>query len=95
MKRTAWLLLVLAGVGGGCLNLPPGQGDPRPRQPLRQEPPPPPVVTPDQVNETNARQKARSFEAELEYDQRQLEQPATPAPDADGATAGGKAKSRP
>jgi hypothetical protein len=94
MKRTAWLLLVLAGAGAGCLNLPPGQGDPRPQPPARQEPPPgPPVVTPDQVNETNARQKAQSFEAELEYDQHQLEQPAAPAPAA--GTPGGKSKSKP
>jgi len=94
MKHTAWLLLALVGAGAGCLNLPPGQGDPRPQQPVKQEtPPPPPAVTPDQVNETNARQKVRSFEEELEYDQHQLEQPAAPAPDA--GTPGGKPKSKP
>ena len=94
MKRTAWLLLALVGAGAGCLNLPPGQGDPRPQQPVKQEPPPPPpVVTPDQVNEANARQKARSFEEELEYDQQQLDQPA--APPADVETGGGKPKSKP
>jgi hypothetical protein len=94
MKRTAWLLLALVGAGAGCLNLPPGQGDPRPQQPVKEESPPPPVVTPDQVNEANARQKARSFEAELEYDQQQLDQPAAPPPDADTAGAG-KPKSKP
>jgi hypothetical protein len=67
-KGLCWLLLSL-GAGGGCLELPgswPGS-KPEPPQPAAAKPAPPPEpVTPDQVTEANAHEKAEALKGELD-----------------------------
>ena len=80
MKRCAWLLLVLAAAGPGCLNLPPAPEAPKDR-PAAEEarPPAPPPVDPEQVTESNARQVLEALRAELE--RAAAERPAAPRAD--------------
>jgi hypothetical protein len=67
MKRCAWLLLVLAAAGPGCMNLPPAPEAPK-EKPAAEEvgPPAPPPVDPEQVTEANARQTLEALRTELE-----------------------------
>ena len=67
MKRCAWLLLVLAAAGPGCLNLPPTQEAPKGKPAAGEVGPPAPApVDPEQVTEANARQVLEALRAELE-----------------------------
>lgn len=67
MKRCAWLLLLLAAAGPGCLNLPPTPEAPKNKPAAREMgPPAPPPVEPEQVNENNARQMLEALRIELE-----------------------------
>jgi hypothetical protein len=68
MKRCAWLLLVLAAAGPGCLNLPPAPEAPQGKPAAKEATPPaPPPVDPEQVTEANARQTLEALRAELEH----------------------------
>jgi hypothetical protein len=82
MKRFAWILLVLAAAGPGCLNLPPANEAPK-GKPVAEEmgPPAPPPVEPEQVTEANARQVLEALRAELE--RARAERPAAAAAPAD------------
>jgi hypothetical protein len=67
MKRCAWLLLVLAAAGPGCLNLPPGNDGPKGKPAAEvMGPPAPPAVEPEQVTQANARQVLEALRAELD-----------------------------
>jgi hypothetical protein len=67
MKRCAWLLLVLAAAGPGCLNLPATPEAPKAKPAAEQAGPPAPApVDPEQVTEANARQMLEALRAELE-----------------------------
>jgi hypothetical protein len=65
------MMLAFALAGPGCLNLPPLGHDTKPAPAEIVEtpapPPPPPAVLPDQVNESNALQKAKELREELDY----------------------------
>jgi hypothetical protein len=66
MKRVASLLLLAALGGAGCVALPGWNNTPTPQEAAPA--PPPPAVLPEEVNEGNARDKARALLAEIDDD---------------------------
>jgi len=84
MMRTGCLLLVLALSGPGCLSSGThAEAESRKTPPVRMTEALPPAVTPDQVNEANAADKAQALAHELDY-----EAGIRPAPPAMATTAG-------
>lgn len=84
MRTTGWALLLLGLLSAGCFQLPVvGHA-------TKKEPPPPPVtkaapahapVSPEQVNEANARSKAAALQEELDQAAQETDPvPAPPAP---------------
>jgi hypothetical protein len=64
------LLLALALAGPGCINpMTHLDQDARKMAPVQipPAPPPPPIVTPDEVTQANAAEKARALQQELEF----------------------------
>ncbi|HZY85606.1 MAG TPA: hypothetical protein VFE78_12300 [Gemmataceae bacterium] len=68
MKRFAWILLVLAAAGPGCMNLAPLQDKPKAGPGVEEmtAAPAPRPVEPDQVTESNVRQTVQALRAELD-----------------------------
>jgi hypothetical protein len=64
------LLLALALAGPGCINpMPHVNEEAQKIAPVQipPAPPPPPIVTPDEVNQANAVEKARALQQELDF----------------------------
>jgi hypothetical protein len=64
------LALALAGTGLGCLNPmthPDDEHKPPPVQAMKPAPAAPPIVTPDEVTEANAVEKAQALAKELDF----------------------------
>lgn len=75
MMRKGCLLLMLALTGPGCMTPTPKLEDEAKKMPPVQTvemppPPPSPVVTPDEVTESNAVEKARALANEMDRDTR-------------------------
>lgn len=71
MMRKAWLLLIWAAAGTGCLS--PGthvekEAHQTPPVRLADVPPPPPTVNAEQITEGNANEAVRAMAKELDYD---------------------------
>ena len=71
MTRKGCLMLVLALAGPGCINPMPHVNNVEaskiaPVQ-IPPAPPPPPIVTPDEVTQANAVEKARALQQELDF----------------------------
>ena len=72
MMRKGCLLLILALAGPGCMTPTPKLEDEAKKMPPVQPveaPPPPPAVTPDEVTESNAAEKAQALARELDQEQ--------------------------
>lgn len=71
MKNAWWWVLLSWCAGAGCL---PVSKNPEPNLPPVATPvvkPRPPEVTADQINETNAREKAQAFDERLDWEEAQ------------------------
>jgi hypothetical protein len=80
VKPTFWFCL-LSLAGAGCVGLPNGTQDslPKPPQAVLAEPPMP--VNPEEINESNARNRLKQLEQEISFDERSEPPPeATPPP---------------
>jgi hypothetical protein len=77
MKKACCLVLCAALAGTGCFTLPPLWQDNKPvsAPPVVPPPPPTPIVTPEQINDANAKAMAGALQTELDNDH-----PASPAP---------------
>jgi hypothetical protein len=82
MKRTGWFLLAVTLTGPGCLSALPHHEESIAKPPPVQvvAPPPPPVVTPDEVTEANAYEKAKALRAEEDYAENERPAALQPAP---------------
>jgi hypothetical protein len=72
MTRKGWVLLMLALGGPGCLTQTAHLEEEAKKMPPVQTveaPPPRPVVTPDEVTESNAAEKAQALARELDQEQ--------------------------
>jgi hypothetical protein len=76
MKRIGWLVFMLAAAGPGCLGFGSTGEGPGKSAPLAEVRPRPAPVLPDDVDEKNAREKAKKLGEEIEGD---LAPPAPPA----------------
>ncbi len=76
MKRACCLVLCAALAGTGCITLPPlwQENKPASAPTVALPAPPTPIVTPDQINDANAKAMAGVLQSELEGD---LHAPAT------------------
>jgi hypothetical protein len=69
VKRSHWIVLALVLAGPGCLSLPHLKKDESPPVAAAPAPPPaPPAVSPEQVNDKNARDQAQALRAEINHD---------------------------
>jgi hypothetical protein len=67
MKRTGWVVLLLAASGaGGCVTLPWAAPPPAASAPAEPPPPPPPPVTPEEVTDGNAGEVVHALQDELD-----------------------------
>jgi hypothetical protein len=67
MKIRCGIVLLIAGLGAGCVEMPlfPTEPKPPPAVPVRKPPPPVPSVMPEEVTESNAHEKADALEREI------------------------------
>ena len=83
MKIRCGIVLLIVGLGAGCVEMPlfPTEPKPPPAVPVRKPPPPAPVVMPEEVTEGNAREKADALEREIDAQSESStpSKPATPA----------------
>jgi hypothetical protein len=80
MKIRCGIVLLIVGLGAGCVEMPlfPTEPKPPPAVPVRKPQPPAPSVTPEEVTEANAREKADALEREIDA-QSEVSTPSKPA----------------
>jgi hypothetical protein len=80
MSIRSGIVLLIVGLGAGCVEMPlfPTEPKPPPAVPIRKPVPPPPSVMPEEVTEANARQKADALEREMDA-QNEVSTPSKPA----------------
>ena len=68
MKIRCGIVLLIVGIGAGCVEMPlfPTEPKPPPAVPVRTPPPQVPSVMPEEVTEANAREKADALEREID-----------------------------
>jgi hypothetical protein len=81
MKIRCGIVLLIVGLGAGCVEMPlfPTEPKPPPAVPVQKPPPPAPSVMPEEVTEANAHEKANALEREIDA-QSEPSTPSKPAP---------------
>jgi hypothetical protein len=81
MKIRCGIVLLIVGLGAGCVEMPLFPTEPKPPPPVpvrKSSPPAPAAVMPEEVTEANAREKADALEREIDA-QSEVSTPSKPA----------------